>query len=295
MTDQKTLAEATVRHFLDNPEYASELKVAFARASSMRLVPVPVYSRAPAMALPTEAPRLWADAPAGMTATQFVREVYAPWIEAGVMTLKAIGECDPALSRAYSNRAHRHPDEAVALVRAERADMIADPQVAIDRVRERTRIGMAKWRAARRNDGVPEAEAAQTPKHAFGTAASAAETSQPVPDVAPRLWNERDKKMEKNPAEFIRTVYASCMANLGQHHLLTLDRSLYRRYVDWKHEPKELVDGKTRPCDMPVEFGVAIRLSDEERGRRARAQSIASSAKKRAQRNTGSSPPSLDP
>lgn len=103
----------------------------------------------PSMELPTVAPKLWADNTEGLPATAFVAKYYAPWIEAGVLTLKAIGQCDPALSKAYSNRAHRNPGEALPLAKAPDPRFIADPQEAIKRYRANTRAAGAKLRAKR--------------------------------------------------------------------------------------------------------------------------------------------------
>ena len=139
--DDQTVIDHVARQATSDPQFASKLKTAFVEAER------------PAMELPTIRPqKLWANRPAGMKATEFVATFYASWIEAGVLTLKAIGDCDPDLAKAYSNRVHRHPDEAVALVRAKRSDRIEDPQEAIDRVREASREASARRRASQRDN-----------------------------------------------------------------------------------------------------------------------------------------------
>ncbi len=105
-----------------------------------------------ALSPPTIAPRLWADNIEGLPATAFVAKYYSSWIEAGVLSLKAIRACDPDLANAYRNRVSRYPSEAVALVRSTRSDRIDDPQEAIDRVRDAARESAARRRAALRSD-----------------------------------------------------------------------------------------------------------------------------------------------
>lgn len=100
----------------------------------------------PSMELPTVAPKLWRDHPPGMTATEFVRQVYAPWIEAGVLTRKAIEDCDPALANAYSKRKSAYPDEAIPLARAVHPRTIADPQQASEHYRAKSRERTARYR-----------------------------------------------------------------------------------------------------------------------------------------------------
>lgn len=131
--DHKTIANYVARLAKTDPEFDTILKTAFAEAARADL--------------PAVAPKLWSDNTEGLPATAFVAKYYAPWIEAGVMTLKAIKACDPELGKAYSNRIHRHPDEAVALVRASRSDRIENPQEAIERVRKASRDASARRRA----------------------------------------------------------------------------------------------------------------------------------------------------
>jgi len=103
--------------------------------------------QSPSMEPPTVAPKLWADNTEGLPATAFVAKYYEPWFKAGVLTLKSIGDCDPALSNAYSKRASRHPNERLALARAAGPRTIADPAAALENYRTKGRERMARLRS----------------------------------------------------------------------------------------------------------------------------------------------------
>ena len=92
------------------------LKEEFAKVGMvMTITPIEPPAITVEVALPEKAPKLWVDRASGINAAQFLRETYAPWIEAGVMTRSAIKTCDPQLYNAYAVWLHRHPEEVVEL------------------------------------------------------------------------------------------------------------------------------------------------------------------------------------
>lgn len=121
-----------------------------------------------------------------------------------------------------------------------------------------------------------EAEAAAPFNAAATPAPEPTEWGPHLPAHAPRLWIDRDKETETDPADFIRQVYGEWLPHLSKRDLLYLDRSLYFAYAKWLGG-----DGKDAP---PVEFGgnPRGRLDDATYGAAMRQKNQTGIAKLRA-------------
>lgn len=152
-SDSEILAHLTFRA-ASRPDFKTKLSIHFQEATAPEVEP----TSTPTLALPETAPRLWADRDKGIKAAQFVRETYAPWLEAGVLTRGALKACDKALYHAYHVWVHRHPEDAVTFRDAPPSNFIADPVEAIGRYREGAKNASARYRAKRATEpdpGVP--------------------------------------------------------------------------------------------------------------------------------------------
>lgn len=142
--------EELVKKFQNNPLFAAKLAMAF-NAQGYDLVQRRTPPAAPTMPPPDAAPKLWVDRDPGVKATEFLREVYAPWIEAGELTGSMVKKCDKALYQAYHVRVHRYPNEAVAL--AEGNDRLDDAEAG-RRHRAAVRASQAKAKARAASDNL---------------------------------------------------------------------------------------------------------------------------------------------
>lgn len=94
-----------------------------------------------------------------------------------------------------------------------------------------------------------------------------------LPARAPRLWINRDKEAEIDPANFIREVYGEWLPYLSRRDLRYLDRTLYFIYAQSL--------AATDKASPPVEFGgnPRGRMDDAAYGANARERDRQSAAK----------------
>ena len=109
------------------------------------------------LALPTVAPRLWSDRSPGTNAAQFLRETYAPWIEARVFPRNLLLKLDKLLYFSYAQwtRPDRHPEDAVPFAEGGPGKFIADPREAIERRRASNKASKERERASKSSPAAP--------------------------------------------------------------------------------------------------------------------------------------------
>lgn len=54
-----------------------------------------------------------------------------------------------------------------------------------------------------------------------------------VPEKAPELWRNRNKRLNENPYQFARRVYAVCIDLITKNSIKRLDKSLYNRMLEF--------------------------------------------------------------
>lgn len=151
-------AEYALKRAMNSPVIASRLTAGLAGifaqvASPVAAIALPANPEPP-LALPAEAPRLWRNRPEGraINPAQFIRTVYAPWIDRG-LTRQHVGQLDDALGKAYSQwiRPERHPEDAISFAEGNPYGRLDDAE-AIKRHRASVQNARAKAKVAAEAD-----------------------------------------------------------------------------------------------------------------------------------------------
>ena len=196
---------------------------------------------------PDNPPKLWANRDANDTPISFIQSVYSDWIAKG-LTRSWFRLRDPDLYDAYASWIKRHPKDKLPLSTQSHVPRTEDiskgkgPLFPVNRLSEEGRERVRAYKAARTREYRQRLREKQTPEKIsfekegltrdFARAAAVQEV-RPFPEVAPKLWRDRDETT--NPAKFCQDVYGYWIdRGLMTRQLLgKRDPQLYQAYAQW--------------------------------------------------------------
>ena len=111
-----------------------------------------------------------------------------------------------------------------------------------------------------------------------------------LPVAAPRLWENRSKATESNPADFIRAVYGEWLPHLARQDIKHFDHPLYVSYAQWVRPERHPED----KVDFAEGYGKARIKDSDEAIERRRASARATTARRREKQRNGQNAAGVD-